>query len=47
MNWNKALLAGVVGGVVLAIYDFIMFGLIMNSALENVNLDAEGITTPK
>ncbi len=31
MNLNKALIAGLVGGIVLAVYDFIMHGLIMAS----------------
>ena len=38
MKWNKALIAGVVGGVVLAVYDFIMFGLIMGSTLEKYTI---------
>ncbi|NIV92307.1 hypothetical protein GWN42_05760 [candidate division KSB1 bacterium] len=31
MNWGKALLAGVVGGIVVNIYNFVMHGMIMGS----------------
>lgn len=31
MNTQKALVAGIVGGVVMAVYEFIMYGLIMAS----------------
>lgn len=32
MNWNKVVTIGVVGGVVLWLYDFVMHGFIMRSA---------------
>lgn len=31
MNWTKAIVAGVVGGVVLTIADFVMHGMIMSN----------------
>lgn len=31
MNWTKALIAGVVGGIVVNIYDFVMHGIIMGN----------------
>ncbi len=32
MNWNKSLLIGAVGGVVLWLYNFVMHGMIMRNA---------------
>jgi hypothetical protein len=34
MQWSKVLLAGLAGGVVVSIYDFIMYGLIMGSTFQ-------------
>jgi hypothetical protein len=34
MNWIKAILAGVVGGIVVNIYDFLMHGYVMASTYE-------------
>ncbi|RMF64715.1 MAG: hypothetical protein D6743_09005 [Calditrichaeota bacterium] len=31
MNWSKAVIAGVVGGIVVSIYNFVMHGVIMGS----------------
>ncbi|HQU73663.1 MAG TPA: hypothetical protein PKV71_17775 [Calditrichia bacterium] len=31
MNWQKVIIAGVVGGIVLWFYDFLMYGVVMGS----------------
>ncbi|MDZ7266075.1 MAG: hypothetical protein ONB48_01910 [candidate division KSB1 bacterium] len=36
MNWSKALVAGLVGGVVNAVYEFIMHGLVMGNTYKSL-----------
>jgi hypothetical protein len=38
MQWSKAIIAGAVGGVVTAIYNFVTYGLIMGSTFQKYTI---------
>ncbi len=46
MNWTRALIAGVVGGIVVNVADFVQHGLILGSAYEKYEVFAKEQANP-
>ena len=46
MNWTKAIIAGVVGGVVVNIADFVMHGMIMSNTYMSYSVFAQEEANP-
>jgi len=46
MNWGKVLLTGLVGGIVVNIYEFIMHGMIMRGTYESYEVFAREPASP-